>query len=88
MVMDLFHDSAPVNRKKRVHFNSFMLDVHTRIHKVKQELVSTVKTGTRPKVYDPIPPVAEDIAEESWLLCFDEFQVENNQLLGVGEGIK
>jgi predicted ATPase len=25
--------------------------------------------------YDPIPPVAKEISEEAWLLCFDEFQV-------------
>ena len=25
--------------------------------------------------YDPIKPVAQEISEETWLLCFDEFQV-------------
>jgi hypothetical protein len=35
-----------------------------------------VDVGTKPKVYDPIPPVAEEIAETTWLLCFDEFQVK------------
>ncbi|OXA50916.1 putative ATPase N2B [Folsomia candida] len=75
MLMDLFFDVAPVRRKLRVHFHSFMSDVHTRIHRVKQATVSNVDTGTKPKVYDPIPPVAEEIAETTWLLCFDEFQV-------------
>ena len=27
------------------------------------------------KVFDPIRPVAEEIADETWLLCFDQFQV-------------
>lgn len=25
--------------------------------------------------FDPIPPVAKEISNEAWLLCFDEFQV-------------
>lgn len=75
LCMDLFHDVAPVQRKLRVHFHSFMSDVHARIHRVKQETVHNFSHGTKPRVYDPIPPVAEGIAEETWLLCFDEFQV-------------
>ena len=27
------------------------------------------------KTFDPIRPIAEEIASETWLLCFDEFQV-------------
>ncbi|CAG7834774.1 unnamed protein product, partial [Allacma fusca] len=75
MLMNLFHDVSTVKKKQRVHFHSFMSDVHTRIHQVKQATVRDWKSGTKPKVYDPIPPVAEEIAENTWLLCFDEFQV-------------
>ena len=28
MLMDLFYETAQVAKKQRVHFNSFMLDVH------------------------------------------------------------
>lgn len=28
MLMDLFFDTCPVERKHRVHFHEFMLDVH------------------------------------------------------------
>jgi len=74
MVMDLFYDTVATDRKKRVHFNSFMLDVHKRIHRSKNSFVKT--TGkTRANAYDPIPPVAESLTRESWLICFDEFQV-------------
>jgi len=73
--MDMFHQIAPVRRKLRVHFHSFMSDVHGRIHRVKQATVRDARDGTKPQVYDPIPPVARDIANETWLLCFDEFQV-------------
>ncbi len=69
MLMDMFFASAPVARKRRVHFNAFMLDVHARIHAWKQS-----KTGTD-RQYDPILPVASDISREVSLLCFDEFQV-------------
>lgn len=51
-----------------------MLDVHSRVHKVKKMIVrDTASTKLQP--FDPIPPVASSIAEETWLLCFDEFQV-------------
>ena len=28
MLMDLFYKTAKMDKKRRVHFNSFMLDVH------------------------------------------------------------
>jgi len=67
-LMDIFYECAPVLRKKRVHFHSFMLDVQRRIHRWKM----TEKSDTN---YDPIPPLAHAIASENKLLCFDEFQV-------------
>lgn len=81
MLMDLFHDVAPTDRKKRVHFNAFMLDVHRRIHSLKNSFAAgSSSDGGRGAVqaagrFDPIPPVASDLARESWLICFDEFQV-------------
>jgi protein AFG1 len=76
MIMDLFHDTAPTDKKKRVHFNSFMLDIHRRIHSLKNNFVrNSGDKNSRANHYDPIPPVASNIAEESWLICFDEFQV-------------
>ncbi|XP_013188057.1 putative ATPase N2B isoform X2 [Amyelois transitella] len=76
MLMDLFYESLPIKEKLRVHFNSFMLNIHARIHELK------IKSGKgassfrdEGKPFDPIPPVAADITQESWLICFDEFQV-------------
>ncbi|XP_019468614.1 AFG1-like ATPase isoform X2 [Meleagris gallopavo] len=74
MVMDMFYSHLEVERKKRVHFHGFMLDVHQRIHRLKQSLPKR-KPGFMAKSYDPIAPVAEEISEEACLLCFDEFQV-------------
>ncbi|XP_051954387.1 lactation elevated protein 1 homolog B isoform X1 [Xyrauchen texanus] len=73
MLMDLFYSFVKNSRKKRVHFNAFMLDVHRRIHKLKRSLPNR-RIG-KMTMYDPIFPVAMEIAEETCLICFDEFQV-------------
>ncbi|XP_029903757.1 lactation elevated protein 1 homolog B isoform X2 [Myripristis murdjan] len=73
MLMDMFYSHVENSRKKRVHFNSFMLDIHKRIHRRKQSLP---KRGLgKMFTYDPISPVAMEISSETCLLCFDEFQV-------------
>jgi cell division protein ZapE len=70
MLMDLFYEALPVRRKRRVHFHAFMADVHERIHAYRQRLKNGEVFGD-----DPIGPVAEALAEEAWVLCFDEFTV-------------
>ncbi|XP_057679401.1 lactation elevated protein 1 homolog B isoform X2 [Corythoichthys intestinalis] len=73
MLMDMFYSGVQNSHKKRVHFNGFMLDIHKRIHRRKQSLPKR-KLGNM-FTYDPISPVAVEIARETCLLCFDEFQV-------------
>ena len=72
MLMDMFFELLPVRRKRRVHFNDFMADAHDRINRHRQAL-------KRGEVHedDPIPPVARALAEEAWVLCFDEFAVND-----------
>ncbi len=70
MLMDLFFAASPVVRKRRVHFHEFMADVHERARFFRGEL----KLG-RIADDDPIRLTASALAEESWLLCFDEFHV-------------
>ena len=70
MLMDFFFEASPVLRKRRAHFHEFMLDVHERVHGIRQKM----KLGEYPDE-DPIKLVAEALAEEAWLLCFDEFHV-------------
>ena len=70
MLMDLFFGLSSVERKRRAHFHEFMADVHERLNAVRQEM----KAG-RIVDADPIRHVADALAEESWLLCFDEFHV-------------
>lgn len=64
MLMDLFFSRTPLRGKRRVHFNSFMVETHARLHEARQHGAD-----------DPIPAVAKRIADEAVLLCFDEFQV-------------
>lgn len=67
MMMDLFYESSTVTRRRRVHFHEFMADVHERVH--------AFRHGKNGDEHDPIGRTATAIADESWLLCFDEFHV-------------
>jgi cell division protein ZapE len=73
MLMDLFFADAPVAKKRRVHFHEFMLEVQARLHRRREELAAK---GAPPES-DTIVPIAKEIAAETRLLCFDEFQVTN-----------
>ncbi|MEO1090311.1 MAG: cell division protein ZapE [Pseudomonadota bacterium] len=68
MLMDLFHQTVSVERKRRAHFHDFMLDVHARLHARRQ---------SHPREGEPIKPLADVLAADAWLLCFDEFHVTN-----------
>ena len=70
MLMDLFFEASPVVRKRRTHFHEFMLDVHERVHAFRQQMKLGEHAGE-----DPIRLVAVELAQEAWLLCFDEFHV-------------
>jgi cell division protein ZapE len=70
MLMDMFFEVSPVVRKRRVHFHEFMLDVHERIFALRQKM----KVGEH-EDEDPICLTAAQLAQEAWLLCFDEFHV-------------
>ncbi len=73
MLMDLFFASAVVARKRRMHFHEFMQGAHQRIHAWRREPHRLAD----PHSDDPIPPLADSIAAEASLLCFDEFQVND-----------
>ena len=76
MVMDLFFDSAPVARKRRVHFHAFMGETHALIDAWRKGDVAARKAMfEHAKGDDPIAPVAHHIADGARLLCFDEFHV-------------
>ncbi len=72
MLMDLFFAAAEVRHKRRIHFHEFMIEVHDHIHEWNQ---AGGKRGGRNG--DSLHPVADRVAAEAWLLCFDEFRVTN-----------
>ena len=64
LLMDCFFDTVPYQRKRRVHFHAFMREVHERLRALKNE-------------EDPLLKVADRIAHETRLMCFDEFHVSD-----------
>jgi cell division protein ZapE len=66
MLMDLAFDNLQLRPKRRAHFHEFMIETHARLRSVRERHEG-----------DPIEPVAEQIANEAKLLCFDEMQVTN-----------
>ncbi|KAG2767642.1 hypothetical protein JG687_00003646 [Phytophthora cactorum] len=78
MLLDLFFRGSKVQRKRRVHFNEFMLEVQTRLNQEKKkqlEIYGRQRHIVLDESRDVVLQVAHAIADESHLLCFDEFQV-------------
>ena len=65
MLMDLFFAEADLERKRRVHFAAFMLEVHAAMKSARED------------ARDAMTAVIEQVAGEARLLCFDEMQVTN-----------
>lgn len=63
-LVDTFFESLPVERKWRIHFHRFM-------HRVHNELKMLDKQS------DPLRIVADKIADEALIVCFDEFFVQD-----------
>ncbi|MDF3607696.1 cell division protein ZapE [Paracoccus sp. DMF-8] len=64
MLMDLIMDAAPIKAKRRVHFHEFMQEVQAGLERMR-------KAG----VADAVVPVADEIAAQTRLFCFDEMQI-------------
>ena len=63
-LVDTFYDSLALERKLRVHFHRFMQRVHCAL---------TQHSGAK----NPLEVVADEIADEALVLCFDEFFVSD-----------
>jgi cell division protein ZapE len=64
MLMDLFYECLPPGDRLRMHFHRFMHRVHRELNEL---------SGTA----DPLKVVAQGIAEETRVICFDEFFVSD-----------
>ncbi|WP_172297534.1 cell division protein ZapE [Pseudoruegeria sp. HB172150] len=64
MLMDLFFGAVPTDAKRRVHFHAFMQEIHSGMHEARKKGVD-----------DALKPVAEKVAADVRLLCFDEMQI-------------
>lgn len=71
MIMDLFFNTTNIPNKRRVHFHSFMIEVHNELFQWRLE------NSDNPDLVDPIVPLAEKISKNTKLFCFDEFQVRD-----------
>ncbi len=67
MLMDMFFDAIHHSKKRRVHFHAFMQEVHHSIRTLKD--ISSDD--------DSLTMTAANIAAETDILCFDEFQVHD-----------
>ncbi|TPW24771.1 AFG1 family ATPase [Marinobacter nauticus] len=63
-LMDTFFESLPFERKMRVHFHRFMQRVHNELKALKGEK-------------NPLEMVAKKFADETRVICFDEFFVSD-----------
>jgi cell division protein ZapE len=70
MLMDIFFKRCPDPRKRRAHFHDFMIEVQDRLTAERARI-----SAARNRNPDPIPPVADAIAAQSRIICFDEFTV-------------
>ncbi len=70
MLMDLFYECLPqTTKKRRVHFHEFMIEVHDYIN------TRSADDSVKGIVDQALPSLAELIARNSRVLCFDEFHV-------------
>ena len=83
VLMDMFYETLATKKKKRVHFYSFMLHLYSEINRWNLCCPSNEDT------YDvtPVQSIAENLAKETQILCFDEVQVTDFGSTRLLEGI-
>ncbi|KAF7896071.1 hypothetical protein EAF00_006086 [Botryotinia globosa] len=72
MLLDMLADSLPNNKKRRWHFNTFMLETFSRLEQLRQ---SRSKHGNLDSEDYSLLWLAKDMIEKSPILFLDEFQL-------------
>ncbi len=63
-LLDTFYDSLPFEQKQRTHFHRFMRQVHEQLRALRGQK-------------NPLERVAQDLAAQARVICFDEFFVSD-----------
>lgn len=63
-LVDCFYECLPIENKSRIHFHRFMQNVHQELKQLKN-------------VESPLNIVADRLADQTRVLCFDEFHVSD-----------
>lgn len=74
MLMDMFFGATAIEKKRRVHFHAFMLEVHDFLHRRR---TGAEKATEKTRIDNDLIAAADAIADDVRLLCFDEFQVKD-----------
>ncbi|CUG86904.1 ATPase, putative [Bodo saltans] len=71
MIMDILFNECPLQKKMRVHFHQFMLDVHKTMHQIRSQ------NRTKDAEVDIFEELAQRLVTNAELLCFDEMVVSD-----------
>ena len=74
MLIDLFQDCLPSRKKRRWHFNTFMLDTISRLEQIRRSR-AMIAGPNAPHDENSLLLVARDLIETSPILFLDEFQL-------------
>ncbi len=65
-LMNMFYEELAIDKKHRIHFHHFMLDIHDKLSSFNDK-----------KQKNPLQQIARDLSKKYRLLCIDEFIVTN-----------
>ena len=73
LCMDLFYHCIDEleHNKRRIHFNDFMLDIHQRLHQLKQQQTDNNHDDIVPRLVNELVPSSSPLT----VLCLDEMQI-------------